>query len=792
MNKLFTKSLTVLAGIAALAGCNKDIDPATSGMITIEASVGPMTKVSYDGNNTTFTAGDQLSVYAWMGSADEVPATRVINGVVNTFDGSTWTPASMMRWRTTTDAHYFLGVSPVRTITDFKADSYTLDPADYTASDLLIAKNLAGLKSSDGAVLLQFDHAMAKLNVNLRFRNQWTTTPTVSSVTIKAKTNATIDYLAANAATATGAASEVVIPALASAVSGFAYSYSGLQVPQSGVKTVTVTIDGKAYVYESTDDIPLEAGKYTTLDLVVGRDKIELGSISVNPWVSGTPLAGGEATKKAVAYHLNIPYPDTNNPIKNKWEAGDVIYVFFSNRAAPRYLKMKYDGADWSYTEMNGMVGGAGCLGFQNGDAGTMRAVYLPFSGDVTVAEGTTPGTFTFSREQYSYYLVSNAPVAFTVANYELNASLTLKLPDDYVQFFVPNSSDIALSPDVVLREPRLTPRCLSSISADGNTVTTKELAHGAPIKGYAYQSGTTSGLLFSGALADAAQDVTTDYDFTLVDGGWDGTYYHHVQPGIKLLSNDDAHAVAISDINGWPECQYYLPLDLGCDVDDPVQGGKKRVYWACRNLGAKAVGPFNLTTVYGDLYAWGEVETYYNEGHAYEDHLDGWKDGKDSGYYWPSYSFDNSAAKDASSFSKYTGTDYDTLQAVDDVANTTLHGFWRIPTKEDWEALMNAANFDWVWESGPYGNSSCMIISSKDPEYSEVKMVLPPAGAWGMRFYNNLDVNDHHLASYWTSTLVPGARWGAYMMYYIGGEGAPVMTYSLRCYGYTIRPVTD
>ena len=288
--------LAAAAALLALAACNKELAP-EAGDITIDASIGAMTKVSYDGASTSFTAGDEVSVYAWMGDATAVPDTRVVDGVRNTLgtDGK-WTPATQMRWRTVTDAHYFLGVYPAKDITDFTADAYTLDPAAaaYTASDLLIATNLTGVKASDGAVALNFDHAMAKLDVNLKFRSQWDATPTVSSVTVTAKKTATVNYLT-KAVTATGDASAVDIPAAATAATGYALSYSGLQVPQTGMTTVTVTIDSKEYVYESTTDIPLESGKYTTLGLIVGKDKLELGSISVTDWEAGTTLPDGDA-----------------------------------------------------------------------------------------------------------------------------------------------------------------------------------------------------------------------------------------------------------------------------------------------------------------------------------------------------------------------------------------------------------------------------------------------------------------------------------------------------------------
>ena len=359
--------------LLSLAACNKELGP-EAGDITIDACIGAMTKVSYDGASTSFTAGDQIAVYAWMGSASTVPDSRVVDGVRNILDSDgKWTPASLMRWKTVTDAHYFLGVYPAKDITDFTADAYTLDPAAYTASDLLIATNLTGVKASDGAVALNFDHTMAKLNVNLKFRSQWDATPTVTSVTVKARKTATVNYLT-KAVTATGDATAVDIPAAATAAAGYALSYSGLQVPQTGVTTVIVTIAGKEFVFESATDIPLESGKYTTLGLIVGKNEVELSSVEVLDWPAGTDLPGGEAMMQRDYVDMgeviingipkHIYWATCNIGAENPWDYGD---YFAWGATATRtsydwanYPFMQAGQSDWKhitkYTLADGMT----------------------------------------------------------------------------------------------------------------------------------------------------------------------------------------------------------------------------------------------------------------------------------------------------------------------------------------------------------------------------------------------------------------------------------------------------
>ncbi len=285
--KTLIKYFAAAAALLALAACDKF--PGRTREITIQAGIGAMTKVSTTGDKATFDAKDQITVYAWTGSATEVPATRVVDGVVNTYDGVKWTPAAQMLWEDVSSPHYFLGIHPVRTVKDFTADPFTLDPDDYKASDLMIAVNATGLKASATPVALTFGHAMARLDVNLNFRNQWETTPTVSAVTATAKKTATVNYLAAAPVTATGEAAKVALSKKSDA------AWSGLQVPQTGLRTLTITIDGKDYVFTHSADIPLAGGQYTTVNLNIGRDRIDLGSMTINNWVAGSTIDGGEA-----------------------------------------------------------------------------------------------------------------------------------------------------------------------------------------------------------------------------------------------------------------------------------------------------------------------------------------------------------------------------------------------------------------------------------------------------------------------------------------------------------------
>ena len=106
-------------------------------------------------------------------------------------------------------------------------------------------------------------------------------------------------------------------------------------------------------------------------------------------------------------------------------------------------------------------------------------------------------------------------------------------------------------------------------------------------------------------------------------------------------------------------------------------------VKWATCNLGASKPEDF------GDYYAWGETEPYYD---ALGDPII-WKEGKDDGYKWSSYSW----CKDGeyTSLTKYNTVEkfgvvdnMAVLEEADDAARAKLGGNCRIPTDAEWTVI--------------------------------------------------------------------------------------------------------
>ena len=188
-------------------------------------------------------------------------------------------------WQDMTTLHYFIGVHPTKSITNFTSDSYSEIP------DLLIAAELNGYsseKSNLGIVPLTFEHIMARLDVNLTFRTQWGTVPTVTSVDVEAKSGALVNYIK-KTATANGGASNIIMSNITPNA-----AYEKVLVPQK-INNINIVIDGKTYTYNNVDGFELQKGKIQTVNLIVGKDKITLGSVLITEWGDGNTIDGGEA-----------------------------------------------------------------------------------------------------------------------------------------------------------------------------------------------------------------------------------------------------------------------------------------------------------------------------------------------------------------------------------------------------------------------------------------------------------------------------------------------------------------
>ncbi len=223
------------------------------------------------------------------------------------------------------------------------------------------------------------------------------------------------------------------------------------------------------------------------------------------------------------------------------------------------------------------------------------------------------------------------------------------------------------------------------------------------------------------------------------------------------------------------------------------------KVYWAECNLGA------DKPEDYGDYYAWGVTETYYETSQAQDDNPT-WKEGKSGGYSWSSYEWygGEEVWEDAGggwfsvyySVSKYCPTvnanywrgegDPDNLIEMttgpngDDAASKLLGGKWRIPSYYEMEAFKEQCTFTWATRNGVNG----YVVTSKE-DGNDNSIFLPASGIRN----NNAKEYLNERGYYWTSLIMehPSNAWGLFF------DSASVKwLFAGRASGCTIRPVTE
>ena len=275
-----TYLFALMAMVLTLGSCSDNengIGGETSKYITVSTSIGNMTRVATDANGgQTFEEGDEISVYAWTGAPTVAPETRerVVNNAINKLTNGSWVSTPQMLWKNNRDKHYFIGVYPISAISDLSAGEYTFDVNKQTESDLLVAVNADGLSynaDEQQTVPLTFTHVMAKLAVNLTYKNQWGGIPTVEKV-VTPSTTAKEDFS---------------LPEITENT-----KYVSVIIPQEDVTQLTIVIDGKNFVYDNGTPFKLESGKITTVNLEVGRDEIKLGDVKITDWENGSTFSG--------------------------------------------------------------------------------------------------------------------------------------------------------------------------------------------------------------------------------------------------------------------------------------------------------------------------------------------------------------------------------------------------------------------------------------------------------------------------------------------------------------------
>lgn len=203
----------------------------------------------------------------------------------------------------------------------------------------------------------------------------------------------------------------------------------------------------------------------------------------------------------------------------------------------------------------------------------------------------------------------------------------------------------------------------------------------------------------------------------------------------VRTSDGDYAATCSITVTESTPEA-----VDLGLSVK-----------WATCNIGA------SKSEEYGKYYAWGDVT-----GLAQKSSVVPMFSGKGGFPRNPNYKLNND------------------LSSEYDAAHVKFGGKWRMPTKSEFEELINNCKVVWTTVNGVNGR----LFTSEKPGYEGKSIFLPAAGI-GVGSLLSSDGSDGY---YWSSTVYDDNR-----AYSLDIDSDDVDThFSSRFFGCSIRPVLD
>ena len=302
-------SMAALALMGALASCQSDDDFTVArpdNAVSINFSVGSLqttrsNAAATDDTQRQFNQDDQIAV-----STNDQEA--VLFQCTST-ENQTWTeavPNKFLLW--TQPMLTFSAYYPATTGTSMTAFTVPTDQssvekialADYMTRQQVISRPEGG---SD--IQMQLERQMARVIVRISgFGSQYTDeNKTVSNVSIYSEASGIAD------GNPTGSSTE--IQPYAQGDGGQGSTYTALVVPgygDSGARFIQLT-DGEGSTLLVKGIPELNAGNSYTFNLVVGKNKIEVASVTVQDWTTGEILAGGQAEEltgvKVTAITLN-------------------------------------------------------------------------------------------------------------------------------------------------------------------------------------------------------------------------------------------------------------------------------------------------------------------------------------------------------------------------------------------------------------------------------------------------------------------------------------------------------
>lgn len=137
---------------------------------------------------------------------------------------------------------------------------------------------------------VNMNHALSKLTVNIHYGTEMTqgnTTPSLTAVTLGETLTGYSLNLTDGSVVASGDKSDITMMLSDATADGYSKSAEAILVPQTAAFTITVTVDGRTFVYSNADFI-FSSGSAYTLNLIVGKDIVNVSDITASTWTSNT------------------------------------------------------------------------------------------------------------------------------------------------------------------------------------------------------------------------------------------------------------------------------------------------------------------------------------------------------------------------------------------------------------------------------------------------------------------------------------------------------------------------
>ena len=444
--------------------------------------------------------------------------------------------------------------------------------------------------------------------------------------------------------------------------------------------------------------------------------------------------------------------------VKTGWENGDIINIWFDNKVfqTPE-LTMTYNNGSWVASEISNEVAG------QLKSNGTIWGFYEASNSATTAwtfnngekpgltAIFDTPGS-NWQTGAYGYLTACFQEIDYTYDGTTLSANLNNWFYGTDIQIVI---TGLDQTKTWTLKVPGIDNWMGIQMWLEGADHDQFNMWYSLGGSNYPmYGVPNADGLAFYGKFENQYTNSTQDYTFTLKNVTDNITYTFTKNAQISTNYGTSLFAVKV------PFNKFVVDMGLS-------------VKWAACNLGADYI------TDYGDHFAWGVTTPYYSSLSPLT-----WKDGKTAGYDWDSYPWTTDGG---STFTKYNGSDYNTLQSTDDAATAAYGSSYHIPTSDQFEELLDPDNCDkeWVTDYLGSGVNGYLFTSKKDGKTCQ-KVFFPAAGEY---FKTNL-YSTNTLGIYWSSSLKPDETESAW---YFQVESADAyVTRNYRYDGLSVRPVSD